>query len=229
MQIWLFFQAGVGGDGVANLLERSTNIMPLDGETGYWRIHRIVDGNVKFYAPTVDQIGCFRHNQQFNQAINKLDSRYIDIVNQDLNCVVTSHDVDLRLLDASDCQDILCKKQIKVLLTSNHADIDAIKGATKNLSPTIYSQAEIIFCPEKFDYILDVDRIKTDWNYVNTFCKNIGIELEHDQYIQYCDLLKGNRTFMTNNFNVEEWESTINKTNITYKLINIWKPTEVDQ
>jgi hypothetical protein len=229
MQIWLFFQAGAGGDGVANLLERSKNVTPLDGETGYWRIHRIVDGSVKFYAPTIDKFDCFRHNKAFDQSINQLDNRYVDIVNQDFNCVITSHDVSLNLLVNSDCQNILCKNQIKVLLTSNNTDIDAFKGATKNLLPTVCSQTSIDYCPEQFDYVLDVDLVKTDWNYVDRFCKDIGLELDHREYLQYCDLLKGSRTFMANNFNVEEWVSTVNGTHITYKLVNTWQPTKVDQ
>jgi hypothetical protein len=229
MQIWLFFQAGAGGDGVANLLERSKNVTPLDGETGYWRIHRIVDGSVKFYAPTIDKFGCFRHSQVFDQSVNELDSRYVDIVNQNFNCVVTSHDVSLDLLVNSDCQDILCKNQIKLLLTSNTTDTDAIKSATKNLLPTIYTHVITDYCPDQFDYVLDVDLVKNDWNYVNRFCKDIGLELDYNEYVQYCDLLKGNKTFMTNNFNVEEWVSTVDQKNITYELVNIWQSTKVDQ
>ena len=44
MQVWLFFEPGTGGDGLANLLERSSGSVPIDGETGFWRVHRIVDG-----------------------------------------------------------------------------------------------------------------------------------------------------------------------------------------
>lgn len=226
MQIWLFFQAGAGGDGVANLFERSNNVVPIDGETGYWRIHRTVDRNVKFYAPTIDSIGCFRNNQHFDQNSNKLVAGYLDIVNQNLNCVVTSHDTALDLLENSDCQEIMCKNQIKILLVSNNSKIDTVNSATKNLLPTVGSYVDPVLYPEKFDYVLDVDLVKSDWTYVDNFCKNIGIELPHCEYLQYCDLLLGNKTFMTNNFNVEEWESTINKTHITYKLVDIWQPNQ---
>jgi len=224
MQIWLFFQAGVGGDGVANLFERSRNVTPIDGVTDYWRIHRIVDSSIKFYAPNIDSVGCFRYNQPFKLINNELASGYLDIINQNHNCIVTSHDTSLDLLFASDCQDLLLKNQIKVLLTSNNTEINFTKALTKNLCPVMYPMSSTTFCPEKFDHVLDADLIKTDWNYVNNFCKNVGIELDHAEYIQYCDLIKGNKTFMANNFNVEEWASNINGTKITYNLIDTWQP-----
>lgn len=226
MQIWLFFQAGVGGDGIANLLERSNNVVPIDGEAEYWRIHRIVDGSVKFYAPTVDNIGCFRHNQPFDQSTNQLSIGYLDIVSQNLNCIVTSHDTTLDLLANSHCKDILLKNQIKILLVSDKCQTVHIKAATKNLLPTLFSAVNSVYCSENFDYVLDVDRIQGDWKYLDNFCNEIGIDLPHAEYMQYCDLLTGNRTFMNNNFDIEEWISTIDGTHITYKLVNIWQPTQ---
>lgn len=224
MQLWIYFQAGAGGDGVANLFERSDNVTPIDGVVDYWRIHRIVDGSVKFYAPTIDIHGCFRFNQPFKTSNNRLTDGYIDIVNQNFNCVVTSHDINLDLLLASDQQDILLKDQIKVLLTSKNHQDDAIKATVKNLSPVVKIIKKPFFHVEKFDYVLDVDQIRSDWNYVTDFCKAVGLDLKKYQYLQYLDLLKGNKTFMTNNFNVEEWTSKIDNDRVEYTLINIWQP-----
>jgi hypothetical protein len=225
MQIWLFFQAGTGGDGIANLIERSSNITPIDGVTDYWRIHRVVDNDIKFYAPTIDGLDCFRHNQSFKENTNKLKKEYVDIVNQNRNCVVTSHDVSLELLSSSDKQDIFLKNQIKVLLTSKCSTVAITKFITKNLLPKLPQTIEPpLLYPEKFDYVLDVNRIKTDWEYVKTFCNSTRLDLCKDEYLQYCDLLAGNKTYMTGNVGIEEWKSNINENHITYDLINTWQP-----
>jgi hypothetical protein len=229
MQIWLFFQAGTGGDGVANLFERSKNITPIDNVTDYWRIHRIVDNDIKFYSPTIDNFGCFRYNQRFSEENNNLRKEYIDIVNQNLDCVITSHDTTLDLLLASDCQDVLLKNQIKVLLTADCSATATKKFATKNLLPVLPKNVPTVVCPEKFDYVLDVNLVKTDWNYVKTFCNKVNLDLCKNEYLQYRDLLLGNKTYMSGNFGVEEWVSNINGTQITYNLVNTWQAQSLDR
>jgi hypothetical protein len=225
MQIWLFFQAGTGGDGVANLFEKSKNITPVDGVTDHWRIHRIVDNDIKFYAPTIDNFECFRKHQSFKESENKLKDEYVDIVNQNLNCVITSHDVTLDLLLNSDCQDVLLKNQIKVLLTDKCSATATKKFATKNLLPMLpQNMPQPVLCPEKFDYILDVNLVKTDWNYVKTFCNRVNLDLYKNEYLQYCDLLSGNKTYMSGNFGIEEWVSNVSGDQITYELVNTWQP-----
>jgi hypothetical protein len=225
MQIWLFFQPGTGGDGIANLFERSNNVTPIDNVTDYWRIHRIVNNDIKFYAPTIDNLDCFRHNQSFKENTNKLKEEYINIVAQNRNCVVTSHDVSLELLFSSDRQDIFLKDQIKVLLTSECSTTAITKFVTKNLLPELpQTVATPILHYEKFDYVLDVNLVKSNWEYVKTFCSSIGLDLQKDEYLQYCDLLAGNKTYMTGNFGIEEWRSNITGTHITYDLINTWQP-----
>jgi hypothetical protein len=227
MQIWLFFQPGIGGDGIANLLERSSNVTPIDGVTDYWRIHRIVDKDIKFYAPTIDEIGCFRHNQSFKNTNNKLKKEYVDIINQNSNCVVTSHDTTLKWLSTSECLDILLKNQIKVLLTSTRDPLlNVIKATTKNLLPTL--PLENISAPmvysEKFDYVLDVDLFKTNWDYVKHFCKQVNLNLCKNEYLQYCNLLSCNNTDLKDQFGIEHWVSTIDGNYITYNLVNTRQP-----
>jgi hypothetical protein len=225
MQIWLFFQAGAGGDGFANLLERSSNVTPIDGVTDYWRIHRIVDNDIKFYAPTIDEFECFRRNQSFKKNINRLKKEYVDIVNHNRNCIVTSHDISLGLLFSSDCLDILSKDQIKVLLTTECSKTDVTKYTTKNLLPTFPQlMPTTLIYPEKFDYVLDINLVKTSWDYVKQFCNNVNLDLDKNEYSQYCDLLSGNKTYMSGNFGIEEWKSNINGTYITYDLIDTWQP-----
>ena len=227
MQIWLFFQPGVGGDGIANLLERSTNITTIDGISDHWRIHRIVDNDIKFYAPSLDEIECFRYKQSFKNTNNKLKKEYVDIINQNSNCVITSHDTTLELLSTSDCLDILLKNQIKVLLTSTRDPLlNMIKATTKNLLPTLPPEgvsAPMIY-PEKFDYVLDVDLFKTNWDYVKHFCKQVNLNLCKNEYLQYCNLLSCNKTYLKDQFGIKEWVSTINGTQVTYKLVDTWQP-----
>ena len=225
----VFFQPGVGGDGVANLFERSKNITSIDGVKDYWRVHRIVDNDIKFYAPTIDDRGCFRQKQSFKNANNNLKKEYVDIVNQNRNCVVTSHDVTLESLLASDCLDILLKNQIKVLLTSTRDTLfNIIKATTKNLLPTLPPEdtlkTKTTIYPEKFDYVLDVDLVKTSWEYVENFCKQVNLDLTKDEYLEYRNLLLCNNTSLANQFGVEEWVSTIDGEQISYKLVSTWKP-----
>jgi hypothetical protein len=226
MQIWLFFQPGVGGDGIATLLEKSTNIIPIDGVFDQWRIHRIVDNDIKFYAPNIDEISCFRYNQSFKNTNNKLKKEYVNIINQNSNCVITSHDTTLECLSNSDCLDILLKDQIKVLLTSTRDPLsNVIKATTKNLLPTLPLEdvSTPTIYPEKFDYVLDVDLFKTNWDYVKHFCKQVNLNLCENEYLQYRNLLSCNKTYLKDYFGIEQWVSTINGTCITYNRVNTWQ------
>jgi len=227
MQIWFFFNPGVGGDGVANLFERSTNVVSFDATTenpiDYWRVHRFVDGSPKFYAPTPDVNGCFRTGQSFNQSSNKLNHGYAQCVLTDQNCVVTSHDVQLQSLDKSDCYDIFCKNQIKVLLTLDDTHRVRVNASIKNLLPVLSKSVYPAVNTGMFDLVLDVDRIQSDWNYVKKISQDIGVELTHQTYLEYQDILKGNKTFLTNNFQIEEYVSCVQNDTITYKLIDIWQ------
>ena len=224
MQIWFFFDPGAGGDGIANLIERSGNFTPYDGETDWWRVHRIVDNKTKFYAPTPDAQGCFRKNRRFDFQTNQLNKGYHDCILQNQNCVVASHDTSLKALDASDCREIFCRDQVKVLLL-NDTKKSSIDFAVKNLSaslPTDIKKQNLD--TTKFDYVLEVDRFQTDWQYVHKFCQEVGADLNIEQYYQYQDILQGRKTYMTNNFCVEEYSSHIVGQSITYTLVNIWQP-----
>lgn len=226
MQIWFFFEPGVGGDGITNLIERSNNFVPYDGVSDWWRIHRIVDNKPKFYAPTPDTQGCFRFNKRFKLKYNQVNAGYANCINQNQNCVVASHDVTLEALEASDCQDIFCRDQIKVLLINNDKQSVIVNATTKNLIYKFPSSLRTTSINQsKFDIILDVNKLQTDWKYLNNFCCDVGIDLNFEQYRQYQDLLKGSKTYMKSNFNVEEYMSVIEDNNIKYTLVNVWQST----
>jgi hypothetical protein len=224
MQIWFFFDAGTGGDGIANLFERSSNVTSIDGLINYWRVHRIVDKKIKFYAANPDVNGCFRSVEHFDNKKNQLDPGYVSCVTTNKNCIITSHDVTLTALYNSDCQDIFCKDQIKVLLTLTDQNKSKINAAIKNLCAELNESVTFNTVDHSmFDIVLDVDKIQTDWQYVYDFSQSVGLDLDFQDYLEYQDLLKGNKTYMVNNFQVEEYESTICQNNITYRLIDVWQ------
>lgn len=119
-QIWIFFATGVGGDGLANLLEQCYGVTAwaCDGVRPSWRLHRIVDDQVKFWYPPVDVNHCFRTGQWFDQQHNSLDPDYERAIITGQRVIASSHDVLLYNLDRSDRQDVLCRDQIKVLVDS---------------------------------------------------------------------------------------------------------------
>ena len=227
MQIWFFFNPGVGGDGVANLFERSENVVSFDASESdsidYWRVHRFVDNSPKFYAPTPDSNGCFRSGRRFCQTQNELHPGYVDCVSSGKNCVVASHDVWLQALAESDCQSIFSKDQVKVLLTVDDQYKADVSAATKNLKSKLIRSTYPAIDHSNFDFVLNVDRIQTDWEYVFEFSQAIGIDLRYQTYLEYQDLLKGNKTYMVNNFQVEEYVSCIHNEDISYKLVGVWQ------
>ena len=162
MQIWFFFDAGTGGDGIANLFERSSNVTSIDGLINYWRVHRIVDKKIKFYAANPDVNGCFRSVEHFDNKKNQLDPGYVSCVTTNKNCIITSHDVTLTALYNSDCQDIFCKDQIKVLLTLTDQNKSKINAAIKNLCAELNGSVTFNTVDHSmFDIVLDVDKIQT--------------------------------------------------------------------
>jgi hypothetical protein len=224
MQIWFFFDAGTGGDGIANLFERSSNVTSINGLINYWRVHRIVDKKIKFYAVNPDVNGCFRSVEPFDKEKNQLDPGYVSCVTTNKNCIITSHDVTLTALYNSDCQDIFCKDQIKVLLTLADQNKSKINAAIKNLCAELDQSATNNSVDHSvFDIVLDIDKIQSDWQYVYNFSQSVGLDLDFQKYLEYQDLLNGNKTYMVNNFQVEEYESTVNQNNITYRLIDVWQ------
>ena len=226
MQIWVFFKPGVGGDGFANLLEQSPDISPLDGEYGYWRIHRIVDGKIKFYAVSPDYGECFRSNlRPFDSRTNQLYQNYKELVDKKKHCVIVSHDVTLHNLEASDQKEIFVQDQIKVLLTGDatQARLNAVtKNLRRNLPQTILHRTLDL---KQFDIAIDIRDMQRDWQHVEKFCDMIGIRLDQKKYDEYRSLLLGEKNYMSNNYNVEIYQSIWHDDYIDYRLIDIWQPT----
>ena len=222
MQIWIYFQAGVGGDGFANLLERSQTITSFDQHDRPWRLHRFVDNCPKFWAPTVDKNGCFRTGHPFNSKNNTLNQNYVDHVNQGTNIICTSHDTSLELLEMSDCADVFLKNQIKVVLQHQNP-IDAYKQyAIKNLrnitADLSYAKLPKSIDFKKFDYVVSIEKIQTDWNYASKICNDLNIELDQAEYQDYRCILAGSTQF--DQPGVERYQSHIENAQFHYRKTN---------
>lgn len=211
-QIWLFFVPGAGGDGVANLLERCRNVKsidnyPFDGPTNGWRIQRIVDGGIKFYAPTVDTNACFRKNSRnsFRVENNTLNPIYESAVINHQSIIVTSHDIDLEGLVSSDKKDLFCQGQITVLLECRDHNRCYINQKKKNLQEfpsqhlwikdTIRIDGKPVY-PNidhtKFDHVIYIEDLQQDFAYLEIFLQQVGLDIDKKYYDQYIKLINGN-------------------------------------
>lgn len=209
-QIWLFFAPGVGGDGLANLLEHCHGTQRIDnytlhGQPGIWRIHRIVDGEVKFWAPTVDTNGCFRSPKRpFRVDSNMLNAIYQSAVHLDKQIFVTSHDMNLGCLESSDLLDVFCKNQIKILLDCQDHHRAYINRKKKNLQEfpsshlwdktlqkadgrNIYPKLVV----SKFDYVIYIEQIQSNFDYFKNFLNEFNLSIDETYYQQYIGLING--------------------------------------
>lgn len=198
MQIWICFNAGAGGDSVSNLLEHASEISPIDQNSARWRLSHYIDNLATFWAPPFDDDACFRNSQgprPFDKKTNQLSTRYLEIINQNLNTVCTSHDVTLQALENSDCQDILSKNIIKVLVKHQDPIKSNFLSKLKNFhigslsaDPNWLRSIKLID-ETKFNYVIDIDQFTQDWIYVDGFCQSVGLTLPQSTYQYWQKLL----------------------------------------
>lgn len=204
-QIWIFFAPGVGGDGFANLLELcdSMHSWQHDLRQPVWRVHRVVDGIVKFWAPSPDRDHCFRRGMRFDQSHNQLKQDYQQAVLDGRNLVVTSHDIMLYNLDTSDSQDIFCRDQIKVLLdTKDYVNANR-QCFVKNLMNVDATQIEDSLASERplyarysqtdrsrFDHVIWAEDIGTTKG-LSQILKRLNLTIDQSIIEQYHALRAG--------------------------------------
>lgn len=205
-QIWIFFASGVGGDGLANLLELAQGVRAWgkDPTQPVWRVHRIVDDEVKFWAPPVDHKHCFRTGRWFDQRDNQLDSEYVEAVTKDQTVIVTSHDIMLYNLYRSDRQDLLCRNQTKILLDSRDYFSCYQRSIKKNLwilpladlndeitvkDKPNYSRYELID-KSRFDHVVYLEDLADDRG-MNSLLKQLDLTIDPDLLAQYQQLRQG--------------------------------------
>lgn len=199
-QIWIFFAAGVGGDGLANLLEQSdgVTVWGQDQSGSSWRVHRVVDDQVKFWAPPVDKKHCFRKGHWFEQQDNVLQPEYLQAVRSNATIVVTSHDIVLYNLDRSESLDVFGRDQIRVLVDSRDylkCHQDAVK---KNLMIVALDNfndvAHAVATPSlsryrqtdrsRFDRVVWIEDLSTETQLV-AFARDLGLRLKSEIVQQY--------------------------------------------
>lgn len=217
MQIWIYFDPGCGGDGIANLLEHADNVVPLDGRL-MWRIHHYVDGQPKFWAPTVDQQGCFRKKFPFKQDNNQLLPSYLQAIDNARTVICTSHDVSLDQVYQSDCIPIFFKNHRRILIRNINPRQAFKINCIKNLKEYIPYQPKpsVTMTDDAYDFILDEEKFKTDWNYVTNFCQTIGLTLDQKFYHEYQQIL--NNTVVIDS-TIEHYESNINGDIVSYRKL----------
>jgi len=208
MQYWILYQAGVGGDGFANLLEHANNIFPADGEE-QWRIHYkdgrygILDRPVRFYQAhwAFDPIP-FRLPTLTKSTV--LNPVYVDLIEQQKNTVITAHHNYFNLINKFEHQHIVTQYQIIINLYSDRVQrvyrdlkekrpesITIIGDLTKftNLFQTINLKES-----NRSDYVIhiDIEQAWRDWPYLNNCLTKLGIDLDkkfYDYYLTYIDNL----------------------------------------
>ena len=196
MQFWIFFEAGVGGDGFANLLEHANNVTPADGETS-WRIHHGTAA-VKFYGAkwTTDPIPFRNSKVDTSQVI--INPEYVRLINQKQNTVLCAHQGSYRSqIDTSQFKELVQKDQVKIHLYS--MDTDRIKSDLVAKLPGIEIpdnwQNDMIKKINnelaRTDYALhiDIEQVWQDWDYLNSCLTSIGIDLDKIHYDKYLNII----------------------------------------
>lgn len=212
-QFWIFFAAGTGGDGLANLLERCHGMHDWAPEpliwgqrgpmTPVWRVHRIVDGAVKFWAPAPDVEACFRLGKRFDSNSNCLKNSYLEAVQAEKNIVVASHDVTLRHLDSSDCLDIFSRGQVKILLDSRDYFRCHQQHIKKCLVSTTLQEFEDLAAVKKtiytnyqttdrsrFDHVVWIEDLGSVES-LQEFVQRLGLDVETSVIEQYLTVKSG--------------------------------------
>jgi hypothetical protein len=222
MQIWIYFETGVGGDGLANLFEKSNNVVPLDGDDkSHWRIHRWVDNKPKFWAPSFDRDSCFRSNPMaaFNRNNNELTQEYLSRINNQNTTIVTSHDITLDKLYQSHSLELLTSRQIKVLVYTRNRDNAYVNGIIKNLQTaidwTVKRPEPDLF---RFDVRVNIDKFQTDLDYATMVFRQLELDLDQQHYYDYLSLQQGNKSLAP--FCSEEWQSHCVESKISYTKIS---------
>jgi len=213
MIVWVFFQPGVGGDGVANLLEHSSNAVSLDGKVT-WRIHRYVNSKVKFWAPNL-----FGDSTR-TTIINQLTTEQLKIAkSNDKYFVIASHDIEFMKVFQNNS--IPEENNIKLLVIHDNFIEQQVNCKTKNLiefdlSKINQSQSKT-FKHSSPDFLLDIKSIQ-NWEYTKKIVDKIGLTLSQSDFEHYKTIVSGELMYDT--AGIEYYKSYVDKDNIT-KYIKI--------
>lgn len=233
-QIWIFFAAGTGGDGLANLLEQSdgVRVWGQDQSGSPWRIHRVVDDQVKFWAPPVDEKHCFRTGHWFQQQDNNLQPEYVQAVQSDATIVVTSHDIVLYNLDRSDSLDVLCRDHTRVLLDSRNylqCHQNAVKKNLINVSLDDFNDAAYAAATpslaryqrtdrSRFDHVVWIEDLSTETQLIS-LASDLGLHLRPEIVRQYQLLRSPQWPAVLGSRSIPRFQSYIESNTICYRSL----------
>jgi hypothetical protein len=204
MQYWVFYQAGVGGDGFGCMLEHATNIMPADGNLE-WRFHyyegayNVLQRPVRFYQalwaqePLPFRCGTLSDNIVLNPI-------YVDLIKQQQNTVITSHHDYFRLISKFVYRDVVETDQIKIHLYSNdservHRDVllkRQIPVSLERFKKLHRHTNRIELSRTAYNMHIDIEKVWRDWSYMQSCMNQLGIDLPksvYDHYLTYIDNL----------------------------------------
>jgi hypothetical protein len=220
MIVWVFFEAGAGGDGFANLLEHSLNVVSIDGEK-QWRVHRYVDSKVKFWAPNLQNI----YSQRINTD-DQLTDQQVEIANSDNQyLIITSHDVGLTHTFLSN--KISKEKHIKLLLESADQDDNLKNYIIKNLInadlQSLKNNRTLARKPAanyaKMDFRVQLDNVLNSWEYTQQLAKDIGLQLMYKDFEHYTKIVSGEIEYTIQG--LEKYKSSVGVDNLlVYTKIN---------
>jgi hypothetical protein len=204
MQYWVFYQAGVGGDGFGCMLEHATNIMPADGNLE-WRLHYyegacdVLQHPVRFYqAWWANNPLPFRYDKLPDKVL--LNPVYVDLIKQQQNTVVTAHSCYFNLINQFEHRAIVEKDQVKIHLYSDNServykDIQVKRGIDVPLArfKTFHQHInEIELSRTAYNMHINIEKAWRDWNYTQSCMNQLGIDLPksvYDHYLTYIDNL----------------------------------------
>lgn len=239
-QIWIFFAPGAGGDGLANVIELCAGMHAWnrDPDQPVWRVDRVVDDQVKFWAPPVDSNWCFRTGKWFDQSQNQLNTEYERLVVENKDLVATSHDILLYNLDRSDRQDVFCHHQVSVLLDSRDYSTCRKNLVTKNLMPMdinnlsdnashhpLYERYQS--CDRsRFDRVVWIEDLD-DAEFLQKWLQDLDLLIDSQMIDQYHQLRSGQwRQVLGSTQRPPLFESYVESGQIRYRSLD---PSTVDQ
>jgi len=219
MQIWIYFQAGVGGDGLANLFEHANNVDTIDGQK-FWRVHRYVDGLAKFWAPSV-----FPNNGRGRStpSMECVDQDFVDtVLGQQIFTIVTDHKISQDY--DSQLPEIFCTNRIKILLKSRDLRLSLQLALKKNLLQIDQKKFNTSHKPvdsdilKQYDYSLFIEDILNSWEFTQAFTKKLGLDLDKEHYDNYKKIVSGKLVYTTPG--IEFYESYLDQNQIIqYKKV----------
>jgi hypothetical protein len=219
MQYWIYYLPGVGGDGFRNLLEFGSNVELPDDEPKSWKCWKHPNGKIQFENRFIaqDRAAIFKNTflddgSRLMPEKIELKEKYVDLVNAGKNVVLNSHPFDwIHQMPKFKYQDIVLKDQHRILLYSNNKQRIYEDAATKlwvGISRTTKEEQDrilewfwnehepITYLAEEMKYntYIDIERVWTDWDYLDNILKNIGIDLDKKYYDEYLYIIGKRKT-----------------------------------